>query len=581
MGTEATTAAHAGTPQPEGGRGARDPWAGAALAVGAALGAALFAPDAWPSGPGRVEVGYRGASSVAEARVGIERPQELTLQTPDGRIHVAFPTGLPTDSVVEAKVRLVRDGRPGRPDPREVSLRLVLPDGRVEPIPVLSCDEEARALLASRRPPVGAGTVLALLACVIVLWVTEAVPLFATALLVPVVLAVSRVAEPEAALAPVFDPVIALFFGGFLMAEAMRRVGLDRFAAVEIVVRAGRSPAALFAAMIALSAFLSMWMSNTAAAAVVIPIALAVTEPLGSPGYRRAAVLGIAYAATIGGVGSLVGTPANPLAVRFLAAFAGRDLGFVDWFGFGLPVLAAFLPTMGLYLWFRMGARVDPARFAAAREAARRERGTVGGLTRDRRTVLAVFAGVALAWVTEPWHGLDPGIVAVAGALTLAVLGRVIAADLGRIAWDALITFGGGLTLGMSLVASGVADWLASRLSGLAGVPPPLALTAVATLTLALTAVASNTASAAMLVPFAIPLAAVIGVDPVLLVVVVAIASSVDFALVIGTPPTMLAYATRMYTVGEILRTGIPLDAIGILILVTLGVAAWRVLGLV
>ncbi len=177
--------------------------------------------------------------------------------------------------------------------------------------------------------------------------------------------------------------------------------------------------------------------------------------------------------------------------------------------------------------------------------------------------------------------GLDTGIVAIGGVVVLAVLGKVIPSDLGRISWTVLIIFGGGLALGVFLVRSGTADWLATRLGGLADVPAPLAVTVMAVVTLLLTAVASNTASAAMMIPLAIPLAAVIGVDPVLLVVVVAIASSIDFALVIGTPPTMLAYSTKMYSVREIFRIGAPLDAIGILILVTIGIAVWRLLGLV
>ena len=187
----------------------------------------------------------------------------------------------------------------------------------------------------------------------IVLWVTEAVPLWLTALLVPIVIVTSGMGTAKAALAPFFHPIIALFFGGFMIAEAMHRVGLDHRIATWIVARAGRSPATLFAAMLGVSAFLSMWMSNTAATAVLVPIAIAVTAPLHHLGYRKAMVLGIAYAATIGGVGSLIGTPANPLAAEFLDTFVGRTITFVDWFAFGLPLVVLFLPVMGVYLWRR------------------------------------------------------------------------------------------------------------------------------------------------------------------------------------------------------------------------------------
>ncbi|MEA2009716.1 MAG: SLC13 family permease, partial [Actinomycetota bacterium] len=153
--------------------------------------------------------------------------------------------------------------------------------------------------------------------------------------------------------------------------------------------------------------------------------------------------------------------------------------------------------------------------------------------------------------------------------------------DLGRISWPALLTFGGGLTLGLFLVRTGTSDYLATRLTGLVGVPDVVAVLAVAMITLLLTTVASNTASAAILIPLAIPLAGVLGVSVTALVLVVAIASSVDFALVVGTPPTMIAYATKLYTAGQIFRKGIILDFVGILLLVLVVTRIWSLLGLV
>jgi sodium-dependent dicarboxylate transporter 2/3/5 len=461
-----------------------------------------------------------------------------------------------------------------------IALRLRLSDGSREPIPILRSDDVAGTLEGQRRPPAGSAAIMALLGAVVVLWVSEAVPLFVTSLAIPVVLVVGGTGTPEAALAPFFHPIIALFFAGFLMAEAMRRTGLDRLAAISLVARAGRSPATLFAAMLGVSAFLSMWMSNTAAVAVLLPIALAVTEPLASPGYRRAVVLGIAYAATIGGVGSAIGTPANPLAIAYLEDFVGRELNFVDWFAVGLPMVLLFLPIMGVYLWRRMRARPDARLFAETRRIAQVELAAAGRLNRDQVVVLAVFAAVVGVWLAEPWHGLDTGIVALGGAVALAVLGKVLPEDLGRISWASLLTFGGGLTLGLFLLSTGTSDWIATRLGGLSAVPPPVAVMVVAAVTLALTTVASNTATAAMLVPLAIPLAGLTGVDPVTLVLVVAVASSVDFALVIGTPPTLLAYSTRLYTPGQIFRIGIVLDVIGVLLLSLVVVWIWQLLGI-
>lgn len=414
----------------------------------------------------------------------------------------------------------------------------------------------------------------------VVLWVSLAIPLFATAVMIPIVLVVTGVATPVDALAPFFHPIIALFFGGFLLAEGMRRVELDRWAATRLVGIAGRGPVRLFASLLATSAFLSMWMSNTAAVAVLIPIALAVGAVVDDAGYTRMLVLGTAYAATLGGVGSAIGTPANLLAIEFLDTFDVRSITFAGWFAYGLPMVVLFLPVVGVYLWWRHGVHLDAHRLADVATAAR-DRGRAVRFGSSQARVLVVFGLVAATWLLEAWHGVHPGIVALAGVVVLAVTRDVREQDLGRINWSALLTFGGGLTLGVTLTETGIADWLATRLGGLSALPDLAAVAVVATVTLLLTTVASNTASAATLVPLAIPLAALLGVDVTLLVVVVAVASSIDFALIIGTPPTMMAYATGLFTPGEILRRGALLDVVGLVVLVTAVTATWRLLGLV
>jgi sodium-dependent dicarboxylate transporter 2/3/5 len=550
------------------------------LVVLGAVAGALVAPDPWPAGAGSAELRYREASVLQfDVELGSLEAVEARAETGNLVFLARFPEGVPIDARIRVELEVRRDGLPIRPQLGDLELHLIRPDGVRERIPVVRWDDATRTLIAQRRPPQDSAPILALLGAVVVLWVSELVPLFVTSLAIPVVLAISGVGSASESLAPFFHPIIALFFGGFLMAEAMRRTRLDHFAAIGLVARFGRSPATLFASMLGLAAFLSMWMSNTAATAVLIPIARAITAPFQGGGYQRAMVLGIAYAATIGGVGSAIGTPANPLAIEFLADFAGRDTSFVGWFSFGLPMVVLFLPLMGIYLWWRMRPQVDAARFAAARRVADQELQAAGPLSRDQLTVLLVFAGVVTAWLTQTWHGVDTGIIALAGALALFGVGRLEPGDLGRISWPSLLTFGGGLALGLFLVETGTADWIATRFDALAGAPPFLALLAVAALSLGLTTVASNTAAAAMLIPLAIPLAGVLGLDPVLLVVTIAVASSVDFALVIGTPPTMLAYATGLFTAPQILRIGFVLDLVGILLLVTAVRGLWGLFG--
>ncbi len=543
----------------------------AALALAAAGIGLMASPGAWQAGPGSLEVVVDGTGAAFPVEVG----STDRLEVATGGLGLRAEGGVPVDGPFEVFV-----SAPGRRlGLDDVQVALITPDGGRHTVPVLSQDGDD--VVAGRRPPRHAGVVLALLGAVVVLWVTEFVPLFVTSLAIPVVLVVGGAASATAALSPFAHPIIVLFFAGFLMAEATSRVGLDRLAAAAIVARAGRSPLLLFSAMLAGAAFLSMWMSNTAAVTVLLPVAMAVAEPTGSTSYRRALVLGIAYASTVGGVGSAIGTPANPLAIQFIDDLTGRQVGFAEWFLFGLPMVVVFLPIMGTYLWLVSRVRVDAATFSSATAAAREELGSTNRLTRPQVEVLAVFALVMAGWLTQPLHGQPTGIVALAGAVVLFTIGRIRPVDLTRISWPTLLTFGGGLSLGVAMVDTGASDWLVTRLAVLSGWPRPAAMALVAVAALVMTTVASNTAAAATLVPLAVPLAGLVGIDPVVLVLVVALASSVDFALVIGTPPTMLAYDTGLFTAGEIMARGAPLDLAGLVVLLGVVVPFWYLVGLV
>jgi sodium-dependent dicarboxylate transporter 2/3/5 len=538
-----------------------------AAAAAVAILAVLIAPEPWEEEPASLRV---LAEDSVVLDVDVELGSTAAWMVSEGGVVVEAPEGFPVDAPIALQVSGVA-----------VSpvVELHFGDGTVELLPVLG-GSEATDWRVVRRPPRNAAAVLGLLGGVIVLWVTEVWPLHVTSLLIPVVLVGAGVGSAREVLAPFFDPIIVLFFAGFLMAEAMRRVGLDHLAAISLVGWAGRGPVRLFAALLAVSAFLSMWMSNTAAVTVLLPIVIAVTDPIGHLGYRKAAILGVAYAATIGGVGSLVGTPANPLAVTFIEELTGRAISFVEWFAFGLPMVVLLLPIMGVWLWWTSRVEVDADRFVEARRVAEVERERAGRPSVDQLVVLGVFGAVMVGWLTETWHDISTGIVALAGAVVLMVIGKVRPEDLGRISWPTLLTFGGGLSLGLAMVSSGVSDHLVSHLEGLADLPSALAIGAVATVALLVTTAASNTASAATLIPLSVPLAGLIGVDPVLLVLVVAIASSIDFALVIGTPPTMLAYGNGHFTAAEVVRKGSVLDIVGILLLVTIVTAGWNLFGL-
>jgi sodium-dependent dicarboxylate transporter 2/3/5 len=417
------------------------------------------------------------------------------------------------------------------------------------------------------------------------LWLTELIPLAAASLLIPVVIVVASVTDAAMVLQPFFHPVVALFFAGFLLAEGMRHTGVDRIIAVSILRRASLEPAYLMLTMMALTAFLSMWMSNTASVAIIIPIALALLarlpDDLRGTGFRRALILGIAYAATVGGVGSAIGTPANILAMTFLNDFTGQQLAFVDWFYYGLPVTIIMVPLIWLYLAFVFRVQFHHVGPHLSHDVYDRQLEEMGGLNRDQRFLLLVFVAIMALWLSDRWHHIDSAIIALGGVLLLFFTETIKREDLNRINWDALLTFGGGLALGKMLVLSGVSDWITLQLTGLIRLPPALVIFLVAGLTVVIGAFISNTACAAMLIPLAVPLARILHLDPRLLVAIVAIASSIDFALVVGTPPTMMAYATGYFEARDIFKRGVVMDLIGILVLSFGVVLIWQWLGVV
>jgi solute carrier family 13 (sodium-dependent dicarboxylate transporter), member 2/3/5 len=490
---------------------------------------------------------------------------------------------------------------------RRLDQRLVyhveLRDGSGQPVPLQLADAtsivtgpdyqqtipptEARdgRLTFTTRLPYKANIALGLLLVVAALWLTELVPLSAAALLIPVISVVAGIADETAILAPFAHPIIMLFLAGFLMAQGMRQTGLDRWVALTILSHSSVKPAYLMLTMMGLTAFLSMWMSNTASVALMLPIVLAISErvpeTVGRTAFRRALVLGVAYAAAIGGVGSAIGTPANMLAITFLNQYTGSNLTFVDWFRYGLPLTLLMLPLIWLYLLFSFGVQVRQAATIANHDACQQALNDSGPLTTAQRRLLIVFVVVVALWLTEAWHDLPTAIVALGGALFLFWDGAINRESLNQINWDALLTFGGGLAIGAVLVSTGFSDWVALQLAGLSSLPTLLVIFLVAGLTLAIGAFISNTACAAMLIPLAIPLAQLLQIDPRLLVMIIAIGSSIDFALVVGTPPTMLAYATGLFSVKEIFRRGLVLDIIGLMILSFGVIWIWHWLGAV
>lgn len=407
---------------------------------------------------------------------------------------------------------------------------------------------------------------LALLAFIGVLWLTEALPLPVTALLVPVgavVLGFEGLSTPQA-LAPFADPIVFLFLGGFALATALRVQQLDRMLAVRLLRLSGGHLGRAVMLLLAVTAALSMGISNTATAALMLPLALGILAPLQEQGDDRTrlfVLLGVAYAATIGGMGSLVGSPPNAIAAR------AAGISFAQWLWIGVPLVLLLLPLMVAALWLVMRPRLD-------RQVALDL--TPVPWTRDRALTLLVFALAALGWVVGAQPLRAMGIQSPDSWVALAALVAVVALGLARWAdvarhtdWGVLILFGGGLALGQVLEVSGATVALGSAMGrALEGAPLWWTLLAIAVFMVTLSEFASNTAAAALLVPVFAAVAGQMGLPAHVLIVMVALAASCSYALPVATPPNAIVFGTGLVPQRQMIRAGVVINVVCVVVLV-------------
>ncbi|WP_151446875.1 SLC13 family permease [Lacisediminimonas profundi] len=414
---------------------------------------------------------------------------------------------------------------------------------------------------------------LCLLVFIGVLWLTEALHLAVTALLVPLggLLLGFPGLTTTSALAPFADPIVFLFLGGFALATALRVQQLDRKMAVALLVLSGGHLGRAVYLLFAVTAVLSMGISNTATAAMMLPLALGILSPLDLRSDRRTfafVLLGVAYAASIGGIGTLVGSPPNAIAARA----AGID--FAEWLWIGIPLVLALMPLMVLTLWLVLRPQLNRSIEIVMDDVP---------WTGARVLTLLVFALTALGWIFGAAPLKAMGIqspdtfFAVAAVVAVVALGLVTWRDVvEHTDWGVLLLFGGGLALGEILGASGASVVLGQQVAGaLQGAAPWTMLLVVAAFMVLLSEFASNTAAAALLVPVFAAVAVQMGLPPEILVVVVALAASCGFALPVATPPNALVFGTGHVPQRVMLRAGLALDIVCILVL-----TAWALLAL-
>ena len=406
--------------------------------------------------------------------------------------------------------------------------------------------------------------VAATLVAVIILWVMEVIPLYVSALTGSFLLLTLGDFSAGDIFQPYFDPVIVLFLGGFVLARALQKHEIDRRVAHEVLKRLGDSPLIFVLGLMLVTAFLSMWMSNTASAAIMIPISIVVLRENNlfhkHSRFAKGAVLAVAYAATIGGIGSLVGSPPNAIAARYLGE-NGISLDFLEWMLKALPfvVLALLFTWLLLYLFNKPEIEKIEFRYEAM------------PITRPQKIIFLVFLITVAGWLSTKYTGLSASTVALIPVISLFALGLLDEDDLGKISWSTLLLFGGGLSLGTAVSQVGIDGWLASLVEvWIADIPLFLALMGLVFFGILVTMVASNTASAAILIPLLLPLSTTLGIDMKSIALLIAIGVSLDFMMPVGTPPSAIAYSTGVVSVRDMIRNGFGVNIGTGLILVTL-----------
>ena len=444
--------------------------------------------------------------------------------------------------------------------------------------------------------PIEAWRVVAVASLMIIWWITEAIPVPATALVPLVLFPLTGATSMDEAARPYADPTIFLFMGGFMLAGAMERWNLHRRIALNIVSRTGSRQHHIVGGFMLATAFLSMWVSNTATTVMMLPIAISVVglvsdetgEGADSRKFALALLLGVAYSASIGGVATLIGTPPNALLAGTLSQTYGYDLGFGRWMLIGLPV-AVLMLAISWFLLTRFAISLKKEEIEGAREMIKSELTGLGSMSRAEIIVGAVFAGAAVLWVLRSWlqnfvPQLGDAAIAIGASLLLFIIPSLERDEEGtriglldwktasKLPWGVLILFGGGLSLAAAVTGTGLDEWIGSAIGGFAGALALIVLVlVVATIMLLLTEFTSNTATAATFLPLLAALSQNIGENPLMLAVPAALAASMAFMMPVATPPNALVFSSGHVSIPQMVRYGVWHNLAALIVISTIG----------
>lgn len=428
--------------------------------------------------------------------------------------------------------------------------------------------------------------VLATTIWVAIWWMTEAVPIPATSLLPIVLLPITGALDNSAVTSSYGNDIIYLFLGGFFIATAMEKWSLHRRIALAIIAFVGTSTQRILLGFMIATAFLSMWVSNTASVMMMVPMALAITSQVASalqgrpeardiPVFEKALLFGVGYAGTIGGLGTLIGTPPNIILAAQARELFGVEISFASWMLIGVPMVAVLLMIAWVYLG-RFAFRMSISGLPGGQAMIRKEREALGPIGPEEKAVACVFALAAFLWITRSfiWVNVFPeitdGMVAIAASVALFLIPaqqddspRVLNwVDSKNIPWGILLLFGGGLAIATGFRVTGLSDWMGNQLTVLEGLPVILVIAMASLLILFLTEITSNTATATMIVPVVASLALALNLHPFALMIPCAMAANCAFMLPVGTPPNAIIFATEKLRMTEMMRVGFLLNLI-------------------
>ncbi|PIB37359.1 anion transporter [Reichenbachiella sp. 5M10] len=418
-------------------------------------------------------------------------------------------------------------------------------------------------------------------------WVTEAVPIAVTALLPIVLFPMTGAMDIASTTAAFGHKYVFLYLGGFVLAIAIERWGLHRRVALFLIHLIGTNVQGIVLGFMVATAFLSMWISNTATSVMMLPIGMAIVSQFkhnagedhpDTQRFGKVLMLAIAYSASIGGVATLIGTPPNLVLAGVLEQTYGVKLSFFQWLQLGLPISVLLLVICWCYLTHH-AFRFSQKSFPGGREEVNRMRGALGRMSTEEKRVLVVFVLTASAWMfrslLQRWvPALDDTIIAMIAALVLFVIPAgsenrrlIVWEEAVKLPWGIILLFGGGMALAKGFAVTGLAQWIAAQMTQLDGVSLLVLILILVTMVNFLTEVTSNLATTAMLLPVLAPMALAFDLHPLMIMVPVTIAASCAFMLPVATPPNAVVFGAGYLQIKDMLRAGIWLNLLSVLLI--------------